>query len=333
MLAFFSHNITNGFYSISRFKSYVLPHHGICSTEEEEFVKLGVFTALLAPITIYNPHYSLYPYVNILTALLYSLLNFVTLTLVSLWDEYLPNDLEKEAVIIANLVLILALGISVGVSYFIMHLVYSQNKSKLFYFACDSNDWEKVDLFLKDTTIDHNVTDKAGRSILFRALAKEDETLTKKLLDCENIDISMQLKIKDPTKDPLEIASIFNNEEVVNRLLETKRYQHLPNVLKKALKIAYEKNSWKIVPLLLDNSDLSDWTDWTHKFLAEGPCNKLWEQAFEKLAKADGEDNGKIEVKSLVEWIKSLELNSEDEYFLDISPIQIERIVNKVKVS
>ena len=113
--------------------------------------------------------------------------------------------------------------------------------------------------------------------------------------------------------------------------METKRYQHLPTVLENALKIAYEKNSWKIVPLLLDNSDLSDWTDWTHKFLAEGPCNKLWEQAFEKLAKADGEDNGKIEVKSLVEWIKSLELNSEDEYFLDISPNQIERIVKKVK--
>ena len=244
-------------------------------------MKLGVLTALLAPITIHNPHYSLYPCVNILTALLYSLLNFVTLTLVSLWDEYLPNDMEKEAVIIANLVLILALGISVGVSYFIMHLVYSQNKSKLFYFACDSNDWEKVDLFLKDTTIDHNVTDKAGRGILFRALAKEDETLTKKLLESEKIDISKQLKIKDHTKDPLEIASIFNR------------------------------------------------THWTHK----EPCNEMWEQAFKKLAKFDRQKIGKIEVKSLVEWIKSLELNSEDEYFLDISPDQIEQIVNKVKFS
>ena len=67
---------------------------------------------------------------------------------------------------------------------------------------------------------------------------------------------------------------------------------------------------------------------------AEETCNKMWEQAFEKLARADDDGNdGKIEVKSLVKWIKSLDLNSRVEYekHLDISPNQIERIVNKVK--
>ena len=65
---------------------------------------------------------------------------------------------------------------------------------------------------------------------------------------------------------------------------------------------------------------------------ARETCTKLWETAFEKLAKADGENDGKIEMKSLVKWIVSLDLNSkiELEKNLEISPKQIERIVRKV---
>ena len=61
-------------------------------------------------------------------------------------------------------------------------------------------------------------------------------------------------------------------------------------------------------------------------------CNKIWEAAFNKLAKTDGEDDGKIELKSLVKWITSLDLNSKIEFEknLEISPKHIERIVRKV---
>ena len=84
--------------------------------------------------------------------------------------------------------------------------------------------------------------------------------------------------------------------------------------------------------VLMDNEDDDNESKSSTESSAEETCNKMWEQAFEKLAKADGENDGKIEVKSLVKWIKSLDLNSRVEYekHLDISPNQIERIVNKV---
>ena len=86
--------------------------------------------------------------------------------------------------------------------------------------------------------------------------------------------------------------------------------------------------------VLVDNEDLDNVSKSSTESSAEETCNKMWEQAFEKLARADDDGNdGKIEVKSLVKWIKSLDLNSRVEYekHLDISPNQIERIVNKVK--
>ena len=84
--------------------------------------------------------------------------------------------------------------------------------------------------------------------------------------------------------------------------------------------------------VLMNNEDDDNESKSSTESSAEETCNKLWEQAFEKLARADGENDGKIEVKSLVKWIKSLDLNSRVEYekHLDISPNQIERIVNKV---
>ena len=86
--------------------------------------------------------------------------------------------------------------------------------------------------------------------------------------------------------------------------------------------------------VLVNNEDLDNVSKSSTESSAEETCNKMWEQAFEKLARADDDGNdGKIEVKSLVKWIKSLDLNSRVEYekHLDISPNQIERIVNKVK--
>ena len=65
---------------------------------------------------------------------------------------------------------------------------------------------------------------------------------------------------------------------------------------------------------------------------ARETCTKIWETAFNKLAKADGDNDGQIEMKSLVKWIVSLDLNSKIEFEknLEISPKRIERIVKKV---
>lgn len=88
------------------------------------------------------------------------------------------------------------------------------------------------------------------------------------------------------------------------------------------------------VVLVENEDDDSDRESTKSSDSAEETCNKIWDDAFKKLAKADGEDDGKIELKSLVKWIQSLDLNSRIEYesHLDISPNQIERIVRNVSV-
>ena len=63
-------------------------------------------------------------------------------------------------------------------------------------------------------------------------------------------------------------------------------------------------------------------------------CNDMWEKAFDNLAKADGENDGKIELRSLVKWIQSLDLTSKIEFEknLEVSPNHVERILREVSI-
>ena len=58
----------------------------------------------------------------------------------------------------------------------------------------------------------------------------------------------------------------------------------------------------------------------------------VWEDVFDKLAKSDGEDDGKIDRKALVKWLSAMDLQHriDLEKNLDVSPNQIERIVKQV---
>ena len=58
----------------------------------------------------------------------------------------------------------------------------------------------------------------------------------------------------------------------------------------------------------------------------------MWNEVFDKLAKADGTDDGQIDRKALVKWVSAMDLEKRIEFeaSLKLSRNQLERLVAKV---
>ena len=103
--------------------------------ENSKFFLQNFFTTLFIPIDICDPNDSFYLYQNILTTLLYAIISFVTLILVTFWGEYvkipevysMDAHQNKIAYQIICGVEIGALLIGVGAAYLINYTIKDKN--------------------------------------------------------------------------------------------------------------------------------------------------------------------------------------------------------------
>ena len=117
--------------------------------EKSKFFLQNFFTTLFIPIDISNPYDSFYLHQNILTTLLYAIISFVTLILVSFWGEYvtIPEVYSKDDVsqnkiayqIICG-VEIGALLIGVGAAFLINYTIKDKNLPNMLLWAIESGE-------------------------------------------------------------------------------------------------------------------------------------------------------------------------------------------------
>ena len=153
----------------NRFLSLIKPLRGLCEKEERSSLNLGYMTNLLAPVNIFNPHWSFYHFVNILSTLLYLILVSLMMLLTSFTNALkLPEDISKEVYLTINGILFGSLLLSAGIFYGIFYLIKRQNLSRLFLWSLQGRS-ENEDIavqLLENYNFDLNVRSIKGLSAL-----------------------------------------------------------------------------------------------------------------------------------------------------------------------
>ena len=170
-----------------KFRTFLHPF-GTKSFDKEEnekgFFITGAVTSLLVPVNIHNPTWNFYLHTNTLTTLMFSLLCFVSLIIVSFQEQYhrkFDRVLDTKAYQIAYGVLFGTLIIGWFAAYFILKKVRTLNFPNLFLWAYENDD-EKTFEAMFNNHFDHNATNIEGKGILHLALDKYDYGTMDKIL-------------------------------------------------------------------------------------------------------------------------------------------------------
>ena len=202
---------------------------------EKGFFITGAVTSLLVPVNIHNPTWNFYLHTNTLTTLMFSLLCFVSLIVVSFQEQYhrkFDTVLDTKAYQIAYGVLLGTLIIGWFAAYFILKKVREQNFPNLFLWAYENEDEKTFDKMFNER-FDHNVTNIEGKGILHLALDKRDFGTMDKILTKEQKVFDINL-------------SDVNGRTVLMKLCEDGFLDYVEKILPlKGLKINVQDNAKK----------------------------------------------------------------------------------------
>ena len=213
-------------------------------TEERTFLNFGLFTSLIAPIIIYNPHWHYFNIINLISTLLYSILCLITLTVAQVREEYFkfPTDIEKDTFVTINAVLLGSVLLSGAIFYGIFCIIKSYNQPKFLLWACEVGNEEMALKFLQEGSFAVNATDSDEHDAVHYAMEnklqsvieemKRDPKWVGKVLlkDCEykNEDLALEslktegidLNAKDSDgRTPFYWACINNLQKVVEAMV------------------------------------------------------------------------------------------------------------------
>ena len=172
-------NGTNGQASktvFARIMEVLLPSGGL-PEEASEYIRKSFLSSLLIPTTIFNPHMSLYRDFNILTTLLYSLLSFVSLILITFFEKHInmPTKIDKLTYQIIVGVQVGALMIGFAASYAIFYIIKKYNMPNLFLWAYEDEDQENFNEMFGQT-FDHNAINREGKNVVLLSLERQDKS-------------------------------------------------------------------------------------------------------------------------------------------------------------
>ena len=255
-------------------------------TEERNFLHFGLFTSLIAPIIIHNPHWHYFNIVNLISTLLYTIFCFITLTVAQVREQYFkfPTDIEKDTFVTINAVLLGSVLLSGAIFYGIFCIIKSYNKPKFLLWACEGGNEEMALKFLQDGSFDIDVTDsdghdavhyalennlhnvieemkkdpkwagKVNEKLLLKACKDKNEDLSLKCLKVEGIDLNAQ---DSNGCTPFIWACINNLQKVLEAMAldpKTINFNHQTSAGDTGFIWACYKNHIELVKLLIHNS-------------------------------------------------------------------------------
>ena len=162
----------------SRIIEVLLPSQGL-PKEALEYIRKSFLSSLLIPTTIFNPHMTLYRDFNILTTLLYSLLSFVSLILITFFDEYInmPSEFEGDNKFTYQIIVGVQIGallIGFAASYAILNIIKKYNMPNLFLWAYEDDDQDNFNGMF-DQSFDHNAINWDGKNVVLLSLERQDK--------------------------------------------------------------------------------------------------------------------------------------------------------------